>query len=132
MRKWRKSCAFNCKCESPHPGFVSGFDNPFERELDPSNSWVVLSRLIPWDDLCNVYLKQTGRLGQGHEPLDPKIVLGSLIIKNICNLEDRETIYQISGNIYIQYFLVIRFLSTISLLMLLCFLRYLSFWVWKL
>jgi hypothetical protein len=32
-------------------------------------------------------------------------VLGSLIIKHLCNLDDRETIDQVSENIYMQYFL---------------------------
>ena len=105
MRKDRKSRAFNCKYESPHQGFIPGFEHPFERELDPSNRWVVLARLIPWDDLCNVYLKRTGRSGPGREPLNPRIVLGALIIKYICKLDDRETVDQISENIYMQYFL---------------------------
>jgi hypothetical protein len=32
-------------------------------------------------------------------------VIGSLIIKHLCNLDDRETVDQISENIYMQYFL---------------------------
>lgn len=31
--------------------------------------------------------------------------MGSLIIKYLCNLDDRETVDQISENIYMQYFL---------------------------
>lgn len=31
--------------------------------------------------------------------------MGSLIIKHLCNLDDRETVDQISENIYMQYFL---------------------------
>ena len=41
----------------------------------------------------------------GRPPLSPRVVLGSLIIKHICNLDDRETVDQISENMYMQYFL---------------------------
>jgi len=37
--------------------------------------------------------------------LSPRIVIGSLIIKHLCNLDDRETVDQISENMYMQYFL---------------------------
>jgi hypothetical protein len=45
-------------------------------------------------------ISRTGRPG-----LSPRIVLGSLIIKYLCHLDDRETVDQISENIYMQYFL---------------------------
>ena len=32
-------------------------------------------------------------------------MLGTLIIKQLCNLDDQETVDQISENIYMQYFL---------------------------
>ena len=105
MKKERKSRAFNPLYESPRQGFLPGFEHPFERELDPTNRWVVLSRLIPWDELCSVYLRQTGTKSTGRAPLNPRIVLGSLIIKYLCKLDDRETVDQISENIYMQYFL---------------------------
>ena len=38
-------------------------------------------------------------------PLSPRVVLGTLIIKQLCNLDDQETVDQISENIYMQYFL---------------------------
>ena len=106
MAKERKSRAsINPRYESPSQGFIPGFEHPFDRELNPSNRWIVLSRLIPWDELCNVYWKQVGRSKVGREALSPRIILGSLIIKYLCKLDDRETVDQISENIYIQYFL---------------------------
>ena len=105
MIKERKSRAFNPRYESPSQGILPGFEHPFERELDPSNRWMVLSRLIPWDDLCNVYLKHSGQKEVGRSPLNPRIILGSLIIKYLCKLDDRDTVDQISENIYMQYFL---------------------------
>ena len=37
--------------------------------------------------------------------MSPRVIIGSLIIKHLCNLDDRETVSQISENIYMQYFL---------------------------
>jgi len=105
MRKERKSRAFNARYVSPKQGVLAGFESPFERELDQTNRWVVLSKLIPWDEICSIYLKQTGSSKVGRAPINPRIALGALIIKHICNLDDRETVDQISENIYMQYFL---------------------------
>ena len=37
--------------------------------------------------------------------MNPRIVFGAIIIKHLCDLDDRETVDQISENIYMQYFL---------------------------
>jgi IS5 family transposase len=54
MQKSPKKCA-------PTPDFVSqnqlvfeGFESPFEKKLNPENRWVVLAKLIPWDEICNI------------------------------------------------------------------------------
>ena len=65
----------------------------------------MLARLIPWDDVCSIYNKHVGISNTGRPPLNPRIVIGSLIIKHLCNLDDRETVDQITENIYMQYFL---------------------------
>jgi hypothetical protein len=65
----------------------------------------VLAHLIPWDELAGIYWKQAGVSSTGREGLNPRIVIGSLIIKYLCHLDDRETVDQISENIYMQYFL---------------------------
>ena len=73
MTKERKSHAFNPRYESPSQGIISGFEHPFDRELDPSNRWIVLSRLIPWDELSSIYLKKVGgRSETGRAPLSPR------------------------------------------------------------
>ena len=107
MTKERKSQsrAFNPHYESPRERVLPGFEHPFDRELDPSNRRVVLAHLIPWDELCGAYYKHVGRRKSGREPLNPRIQLGALIIKYYCNLDDRETVAQISENVYMQYFL---------------------------
>jgi IS5 family transposase len=90
---------------SPNQLSLGCFSSPFEQNLNPRNRWVVLSRLIPWDEICGIYLKSTGVSSTGRPPLSPRVVIGSLVIKHLCNLDDRETVDQISENIYMQYFL---------------------------
>jgi len=90
---------------SPNQLVLNGFESPFELSLNPENRWVVLAHLIPWDDICNLYLKCVPISPTGRPPLNPRIVIGSLIIKHICNFDDRETVSQITENIYMQYFL---------------------------
>lgn len=41
----------------------------------------------------------------GRPALNPRIIPGSVVIQNMCNLDDRETVDLISDNIYMQYFL---------------------------
>ena len=84
---------------------ISGFETPFSRSLDPSNRWVLLAGRIPWDALSNIYLKSFPQKSTGRPALGPRVVIGSIIIKHICNLDDRETVAQISENMYMQYFL---------------------------
>ena len=94
------------------PNFVStsqlvlaGFETPFSRQLRRTNRWVVLAGKIPWDEVCNIYTKQIGVSHTGRPPISPRVVIGSLIIKHMCNLDDRETVSQIAENMYMQYFL---------------------------
>jgi IS5 family transposase len=90
---------------SPKQLTLECFKTPFERELDPRNRWVVLAGLIPWDEICARYLKNVGSSSTGRPPLNPRIVLGSLIIKHLCNIDDREAVDQMTENIYMQFFL---------------------------
>lgn len=84
---------------------IPGFETPFEQHLDPGNRWVVMAKYLPWDDICNIYLHHLGVSDTGRPGLNARIVIGSLIIKHICNLDDRETVQQISENVYMQYFI---------------------------
>jgi hypothetical protein len=81
------------------------FKTTFEQQLDPKNRWVVLAHLVPWDEVCNIYLREVGVSETGRPSLNPRIILGSIIIKHLGNLDDRETVDQIRENIYMQYFL---------------------------
>ncbi len=105
MQKHPKKLAPKPQYVSSKQLIIEGFETSFERHLNPENRWVVLAKLIPWDEICNVYLKEVGISQTGRKLLNPRIVLGALIIKHQCTLGDEETIEHISENSYMQYFL---------------------------
>jgi transposase, IS5 family len=84
---------------------LTGFEAPFSRSLRQDNRWIVLAHKIPWDTLVSVYLSQLGNSQTGADGINPRVAIGSMIIKHICNLSDRETVQQIQENMYMQYFL---------------------------
>ena len=96
---------------SPNQLTLDAFASPFATQLKSTNRWVVLGDLIPWDDICGTYLKHVGIGRTGRPPLSPRVVIGSLVIKHMMNLDDREVVEQISENIYMQYFLGYRSFS---------------------
>ena len=105
MRKGSKKCARTPDFVSQSQLVFEGFESPFEKKLNPENRWVVLAKLIPWDEICNIYLKAVPKSTTGRPSLSPRVVLGSIIIKHLCDIDDRETCSQISENIYMQHFL---------------------------
>jgi len=105
MELQRKKHAFVPGYVSPKQLQLEGFETPFEQSLNANNRWVVLAKQIPWDEICNIYLKQVGISTTGRPPINPRVVVGSVIIKHLCNLDDREAVAQISENMYMQYFL---------------------------
>ena len=105
MEKVKRKHAPTPAYMSPNQLTLDAFKSPFERELNPNNRWVVLAGLIPWDEISSLYLKNVPVSNTGRPGLNHRIVIGSLIIKHICNLDDREAVYQIAENIYMQYFL---------------------------
>lgn len=105
MRKTTKRRAPRSEYTSPSQLSFSGFETPFYNQLDPSNRWVVLSNQIPWDVLVNMYNKRNPPKATGRPALNPRVLIGAVIIKHMLNLDDRETIAQITENMYLQYFL---------------------------
>jgi hypothetical protein len=91
--------------QSPSQLSLPGFETPFEKNLKADNRWVQMAKVIPWDDLCGKYLKKVGVSTTGRPAINPRVVIGSLIIKHLCNYNDRETVQSISENMYMQFFL---------------------------
>src|SRR3982751_1250229 len=90
---------------SPLQPPLPGFESPFSKHLNPLNRWIILADKIPWDELVGVYQKQMNNTKTGADGINPRVVIGSLIIKHMCDLSDRETVQQIQENMYMQYFL---------------------------
>lgn len=105
MAKALKTRASKQRYISSNQPTLVGFESPFSKNLNAGNRWVVLSHKIPWDTLVNVYQKQMNNSQTGADGINPRVVIGSLIIKHLCDLSDRETVQQIQENMYMQYFI---------------------------
>jgi hypothetical protein len=88
---------------SQHQLRFENFTTPFEQNLLPSNRWVILAGVTPWDELAKVYHRQMSvDLGRG--AIDTRLIIGALIVKHMLKLDDREVIATLQENIYLQYF----------------------------
>lgn len=83
---------------------IEEFLLPFGGKLDPENRWVLLSELIPWQELEETYgPKFNATIGAPAKPV--RLVFGSLYIKQRLGLADEETVHQIRQNASMQFFL---------------------------
>src|SRR5699024_1550857 len=103
-RKRTKKLAATPEYVSQNQLTLPGFETPFEQKLDAKNRWIRLASTIPWDKIVSKYDKLF-RSKEGRQPISGRVILGSVIIKHLGNLADRETIAQIQENVYLQYFL---------------------------
>lgn len=81
------------------------FALPFGGSLRRGNRWVILSGLIPWDQIEDQYAGLFEDSDTGCPGKPARVALGALIIKERLGLTDRETVEQIRENPYLQYFL---------------------------
>ena len=88
---------------SQHQLRFENFTTPFEQTLLPSNRWVILAGVTPWDELAKVYHRQMS-IDQGRGAVDTRLIIGALIVKHMLKLDDREVIATLQENIYLQYF----------------------------
>lgn len=105
MAKAQKSRASKLRYISTDQLLLEGFSTPFDQTLDPENRWVKMSRIIPWDKLVRVYSHEMYNRQYGADGINARVAIGSIIIKHLGDLSDRETVLQIQENIYMQYFL---------------------------
>jgi hypothetical protein len=84
----------------PHEFFL-----PFGGKLNPENRWCKLAALIPWSNVEEKYAKSFKNIKVGQVACSVRIALGSLIIQNQKTLSDRETVQEITENVYLQYFI---------------------------
>jgi transposase, IS5 family len=105
MAKAQKNRASKNSYVSPNQLNLVGFESPFSQSLDPNNRWVILAGKIPWDHLVNTYQQQLNNGRYGADGINPRVAIGAMILKHLCNTSDRETVLQIQENIYMQYFI---------------------------
>jgi len=82
-----------------------GFETPFSQKLDKNNRWVILAHRIPWDPLVSLFQSQLNNNLTGAEGINPRVAIGAMIIKHMCDLSDREAVLHIQENMYMQYFI---------------------------
>lgn len=90
--------------------YTSQFQLKFENfgdihimNLSENNRWIKLAQNLPWDNLVKIF--KNFYADSGRSSINPRIVIGSLIIKHKLNLTDSETVCLIQENPYMQYFL---------------------------
>lgn len=105
MAKAQKNRASKNPYISPSQLTLVGFESPFSKLLDPGNRWVVLANKIPWDFLVSAYQNQLNNGSFGADGINPRVAIGAIILKHMCDMSDRETVLQIQENMYMQYFI---------------------------
>lgn len=80
------------------------FDLSFGGKLATDNRWVLLAKIIPWQEFEAEYAAIfTAEIGAPAKTF--RMALGALIIKEKLGTSDRETVEQIRENPYLQYFI---------------------------
>jgi len=80
------------------------FCSLYQLQLNPSNRWIQLGSILPWDNMVAKFTKQYS-LDQGSQSINPRILIGAMIIKHKLKLTDEDTIEIIRENPYMQFFL---------------------------
>ena len=83
---------------------LTEFNSLNHLNLKTDNRWIQLGAHLPWDNLVKIYSKYFN-ISLGAKGINPRIIIGSFIIKHKLNLSDEETLSIISENPYMQFFL---------------------------
>ncbi len=81
---------------------IHEFHVPFGGTLDPDNYWVVLSALMPWEELEETYFPQFSPTN-GAPERPAHLAFGALFIKKRLGLTDEEAVEQIRENAYMLF-----------------------------
>ena len=82
---------------------IREFGSLHQMNLNAQNRWIQLGAYLPWDKLVKIFRKYFSN--QGACAINPRIVIGALIIKHKLKLSDDETVQSIEENPYMQFFL---------------------------
>ena len=76
----------------------------YEFKLDPKNRWAKRAAAVPWALVEERYAAQFDE-GNGRPAHSARMALGSLVIQQAKGLSDEETLLEITGSPYLQYFI---------------------------
>lgn len=89
--------------KNPNQLKFDAFKTPFEMNMNKNNRWVMLSEILPWEELISIYSRSMSDFGR--PAIDARKAIGAMIIKTKLGLSDEETIELIRENVFMQYFL---------------------------
>ena len=81
------------------------FNLPFGGKLSSNNRWILLSKVIPWDQIEEKYSDNFKNSKLGAPAKSARTAFATIFIQEHLNLTDRETLSQIEENPYLQYFI---------------------------
>ena len=85
---------------------VEDFIPPFGGKLNAMNRWVIMSKIVPWDMVEDIYAKNfKDENADGRPPISARMAFGALYIKEHENFPQDRTMQHIAENVYMQYFL---------------------------
>jgi len=76
---------------------------PLGGGLQRNNRWMKLSRVMPWDNLEEVYRRYFSE-GMGRPAKDSQLMIGLLVVKHIEGISDEKAVEAFMENPYIQAF----------------------------
>ncbi len=77
---------------------------PFGGKLSPNNRWIKLANLLPWEEIEEDYAKNFPSR-RGAPGKSARMALAALIIKEMLNLSDEDTVEAITETPAMQYFI---------------------------
>lgn len=77
---------------------------PFEGGLAADNRWIILVKLIPWEQFEESYHRNFSNSDVGNPALSVRMALAALIIKEDLGKSDRDCVELITENPYLQHF----------------------------
>lgn len=84
---------------------LENFKLPFGGKLISKNRWVQLAKMIPWEEVEEIYISSLASTGMGSPAKSARVALAALIIKEHYGKSDKETVAEIQENPYLQFFL---------------------------
>jgi len=80
------------------------FSSLYHLKLNPDNRWIQMASILPWDMMVIQWTKRYSD-SIGAAGINPRVLIGTLIIKHKLKLTDEETLLIIMENPYMQFFL---------------------------